>query len=80
MRKTLEFPDGKSIIFDIWDTAGQEKYRDMAKIFYKDAKAVIMVYNITCEKSFTEIKKKKIIGIQKLKNWVEKRCYSCYSC
>ena len=30
VRKTLEFPDGKSIIFDIWDTAGQEKYRDRA--------------------------------------------------
>ena len=56
IRKTLEFPDGKSLTFDIWDTAGQEKYRSLAKIFYKDAKAVILVYDVTNEKSFTEMK------------------------
>ena len=56
IRKTLEFPEGKSLTFDIWDTAGQEKYRSMAKIFYKDAKAVILVYDVTNEKSFTEMK------------------------
>jgi len=56
IRKTLEFPEGKSITFDIWDTAGQEKYRSLAKIFYKDAKAVILVYDVTNEKSFTEMR------------------------
>jgi len=56
IRKTLEFPEGKSLTFDIWDTAGQEKYRSLAKIFYKDAKAVILVYDVTNEKSFTEMK------------------------
>ena len=36
--KTLEFPDyKKSLKYNIWDTAGQEKYRGLAKIFYKDA-------------------------------------------
>ena len=27
IRKTIELPNNKSITFDIWDTAGQEKYR-----------------------------------------------------
>lgn len=40
----------------IWDTAGQEKYRAMAKIFYKDANAVIFVFDITRRNSFEEIK------------------------
>ena len=45
--KTVEFEEGqKAIKFDIWDTAGQEKYRALAKIFYKDAKAIILVYDI----------------------------------
>ena len=55
--KTMEFPDlGQSIKFDIWDTVGQEKYRSIAKIFYKDAKAIIFVYDITREFSFEGIK------------------------
>ena len=54
--KTLEFPGGKSLTLHVWDTAGQEKYRSLAKIYYKDAKAVILVYDITDEKSFNEIK------------------------
>lgn len=56
IRKTLEFPENKSLTFDIWDTAGQEKYRSLAKIFYKDAKAVILVYDVTNENSFTQLK------------------------
>ena len=27
--------ENKSIRYEIWDTAGQEKYRSLAKIFYK---------------------------------------------
>jgi small GTP-binding protein len=45
----------KTIKFDIWDTAGQEKFRSLASIFYKDAKAIIFVYDITDKKSFDEI-------------------------
>ena len=55
--KTLEFPEyNKSIKFDIWDTVGQEKYRSLAKIFYKDANVIIFVYDITSEPTFNAIK------------------------
>ena len=54
--KTIKITDEKSIKFDIWDTAGQEKFRSLAKIFYKDAKIIIYVYDITDKKSFDEIK------------------------
>ena len=55
--KTLEFPEyNKKLQYDIWDTAGQEKYRGLAKLFYKDASIVILVYDITKRKSFEEIK------------------------
>ena len=57
--KTMTFDeyDGKSIKFEIWDTAGQEKYRSLTKIFYKDAGAAILVYDITRKESYEEIKK-----------------------
>ena len=55
--KTVDFKDiGKQIKFDIWDTVGQEKYRSLAKIFYKDAKVIVFVYDITTEYSFNELK------------------------
>ena len=54
--KTIEFLDGKSIKFNIWDTMGQEKYRAMAQIFYKDARIVILVYDISNQKSFEAMK------------------------
>ncbi len=56
--KTLEFKEyNRSLQYDIWDTAGQEKYRGLAKIFYKDAVIAILVYDITKRKTFEEIKK-----------------------
>ena len=55
--KKVEFPEyHKTIKFDIWDTVGQEKYRSLAKIFYKDAKIIIFVYDITTEFSFKALK------------------------
>ena len=55
--KTIEFTDlGKAIKFDIWDTVGQEKYRALAEIFYRDAKVIVFVYDITTDYSFTELK------------------------
>ena len=55
--KNKEFPEyQKTIKFDIWDTVGQEKYRSLAKIFYKDAKVIIFVYDITTEFSFKALK------------------------
>jgi len=45
----------KIIDFDIWDTAGQEQYKSIAKVFYRDASIGILVYDITNEKSFEEL-------------------------
>ena len=54
--KIDEFEE-KNIQYSIWDTAGQEKYRSLSKIFYKESTIAILVYDITNKKSFSEIKK-----------------------
>ena len=41
---------------DVWDTAGQEKYRALTKFFYKDAKVAILVYDITRMDTFNSVK------------------------
>ena len=39
----------------IWDTAGQEKYKSLTKLFTKDARIAILVYSIDNEESFNEL-------------------------
>ena len=48
--------DGYQINFEIWDTAGQEQYRSINALFYKDASICLMVYDITNRSSFDSIK------------------------
>ena len=55
--KKISYPEyNKTINLDIWDTAGQEIYRSISKLFYKGACIGILVYDITNKKSFTSIK------------------------
>ena len=46
----------KKINYEIWDTAGQEKFRSLTKIFYKDARVAILVYDITRKDTFEALK------------------------
>jgi len=47
---------GKILKFEIWDTAGQEKYRSLTRMFYKDSNAAVMVYDVTRKDSFEGLK------------------------
>jgi small GTP-binding protein len=39
----------------IWDTAGQENYRSLAKIYFRDAQCVLIVYDISDYASFEDV-------------------------
>ena len=52
----IEIIDNYKIIFQIWDTVGQEKYRSLNSLFFKDAHICILVYDITKEESYNNIK------------------------
>ncbi|MCQ2817267.1 MAG: GTP-binding protein [archaeon] len=54
--KTIIMPKGQKVQLDIWDTAGQEKFRSVNKFFYKDAVIGLLVYDITKLSSFNSIK------------------------
>ena len=51
----MNFSNGKSITFDIWNEAYITRFRTISKIIFKDAIAVILVYDITSKK-FREVK------------------------
>jgi len=47
--------NGKEYTFNLWDTIGQEKYRSLTKMFVNNSKIIILVYDITVQKSFKQL-------------------------
>ena len=54
--KKIEINENKRVKLQIWDTAGQEKYRSLAKIFYQSASVAILVYDVTLKRTFENLK------------------------
>jgi len=44
--------DKSTVVFQIWDTAGKERYHSLAPMYYGGAAAVLMVFDITSLSSF----------------------------
>ncbi|XP_071490630.1 ras-related protein Rab-10-like isoform X2 [Diadema antillarum] len=54
--KTVEL-NGKKIKLQIWDTAGQERFHTITTSYYRGAMGIMLVYDITQEKTFDNIAK-----------------------
>uniref|UniRef100_A0A1D1YDG2 Vacuolar protein sorting-associated protein 21 n=1 Tax=Anthurium amnicola TaxID=1678845 RepID=A0A1D1YDG2_9ARAE len=52
--------DNKVIKFEIWDTAGQERFHSLAPMYYRNAQAAVVVYDVT-----------KAASLDKAKSWVK---------
>ncbi|KAI4821114.1 hypothetical protein KUCAC02_029062 [Chaenocephalus aceratus] len=53
--KTL-IVDGEPVLLQLWDTAGQERFRSIAKSYFRRADGVLLLYDVTCEKSFLNVR------------------------
>jgi len=54
--KTLHLDD-KAVKLQIWDTAGQERFRTITASYYRGAQGIIVVYDVTNQASFDNIRK-----------------------
>ena len=61
--KTIEL-DGKIVKLQLWDTAGQEKFKTITSSYYRGAHGFIVVYDITNFNSFLSVK-----------NWIQEILY-----
>jgi len=52
--------NGKNVVFNVWDTAGSERFESMTRTYYREAKAAIVCYAVDDAKSW-----------ERLKFWVE---------
>ncbi|KAK9760953.1 GTP-binding protein, partial [Basidiobolus ranarum] len=48
--------DGKRIKLQIWDTAGQERFRTITTAYYRGAMGIIVVFDVTDERSFNNVR------------------------
>ena len=55
--KTMILDDHRIVKVQLWDTAGQDKFRAITRNYYKGARGIILIYDVTNIKSFENIKK-----------------------
>ena len=53
--RTIEL-EGKTVKLQIWDTAGQERFRTITSSYYRGAHGIIVVYDVTDEATFNNVK------------------------
>lgn len=55
-QQQISLPNGNTIKLHIWDTGGADRFRSMTHIYYKDANAAILAYDITHPKTLDAVK------------------------
>ena len=54
-QQKVQLKTGESILLHIWDTGGQERFRAMAPLYYKDATAALLCYDVTNRESLNNL-------------------------
>ena len=54
--KSITLKSGKPVKLQLWDTAGQDRFRAITKSYYKSANGVILIYDITSIQTFDNVK------------------------
>lgn len=56
LSKTVRLENDARATLNVWDTAGQERFHALGPIYYRDADAAVLVYDITDADSFARAK------------------------
>ena len=54
--KYIQLDSGQVIKVQLWDTAGQDRYRTIAKNYYKGSHGILLLYDVTKSSSFENIR------------------------
>jgi Ras-related protein Rab-1A len=53
--KNIEL-DGRKVRMQIWDTAGQDRFRTITSSYYKGAHGIMLVFDVTDRESFEALR------------------------
>lgn len=56
MQQVVNLPDTSQVKLHIWDTGGSERFRTMVSLYYRNAQASIVCYDLTEEESFDSVR------------------------
>lgn len=66
--KIIPLDKDTKVKLQVWDTCGQERFRALTRSYYRNAQAIIIVYDITSRQSFEKSK----VWIKEVENYVDK--------
>ncbi|KAK5850463.1 hypothetical protein PBY51_001343 [Eleginops maclovinus] len=69
--------DAVKVKLQIWDTAGQERFRSVTHAYYRDANALLLLYDVTNKASFDNIRQ--LLGVKAAEHQMMKRWTHCVS-
>ena len=55
--KFVTLEEGKTVKVQLWDTAGEERFKTIAKSYYKGAHGIVLIYDVTNRKTYDNIRK-----------------------
>jgi len=55
--KVLDWDEETIVRLQLWDIAGQERFGNMTRVYYKEAKGALVVFDVTDMKSFEAVQK-----------------------
>lgn len=56
IQQKVQLKNGASLKLHLWDTGGEERFRAMAPLYYRDANAAVLVYDVANKQTFDSIK------------------------
>ena len=59
--KTINLDNNRKVKIQIWDTAGEDRFRAITRNYYKGAKGILLIFDVTEKQTFEHIK-----------DWIEK--------
>eukprot|EP01133_Synstelium_polycarpum_P013076 gene13076-15382_t len=56
LTKNINFDGQIKVKYQIWDTAGQDRFRSLAPMYYRGASVAVLVFDVTLPKTFEKVK------------------------
>ena len=54
--KAINLDNNRKVKIQIWDTAGEDRFRSITRNYYKGAKGILLIFDVTDKETFTHVR------------------------